>query len=179
MVLPMRAGVPRDYAIDADRWTIGAVGRLIRRDFGLAFSRVYVRQLIIDLGFGRPATDYAHVQYARQPTKARRRGLCVAPRSRDAVAQSLRDRCGPLDKCLTASGCRGAVRRNVFALSHVETCFGFRPVVPRRSWTQSGSEGGRSMLSICRSQVRCFLTQAFAIEVVRRFHIDSSIRLPP
>jgi hypothetical protein len=46
------AGVPRDYAIDADRWTIGAVGRLIRRDFGLAFSRVYVRQLIIDLGFG-------------------------------------------------------------------------------------------------------------------------------
>ncbi|OUL79152.1 hypothetical protein CA603_33770 [Paraburkholderia hospita] len=46
------AGVPRDYAIDADRWTIGAVGQLILRDFGLAFSRVYVRQLIIDLGFG-------------------------------------------------------------------------------------------------------------------------------
>lgn len=42
---------PADYAIDADRWTIGAVGQLIRRDFGLSFSRVYVRQLIIDLGF--------------------------------------------------------------------------------------------------------------------------------
>ncbi|AXF06131.1 helix-turn-helix domain-containing protein [Paraburkholderia hospita] len=46
------AGAPRDYGIDADRWTIGVVGRLIRRDFGLSFSRVYVRQLIIDLEFG-------------------------------------------------------------------------------------------------------------------------------
>ncbi|BFG80716.1 hypothetical protein PTKU46_87500 [Paraburkholderia terrae] len=46
------AGIPQDYGIDADRWTIGGVGRLILRDFGLSFSRVYVRQLIIDLGFG-------------------------------------------------------------------------------------------------------------------------------
>ncbi|WP_122984745.1 helix-turn-helix domain-containing protein [Paraburkholderia hospita] len=45
-------GSPRQYAIDADRWTIGAVASLIRRDFGLSFSRVYVRQIIIDLGFG-------------------------------------------------------------------------------------------------------------------------------
>jgi hypothetical protein len=38
--------------------------------------------------------------------------LCIC-----AVAQSLRDRCGSLDKCPTASGRRGAVWRNVFALS--------------------------------------------------------------
>ncbi|AUT76558.1 winged helix-turn-helix domain-containing protein [Paraburkholderia hospita] len=43
---------PRDYAVNRERWTIGAVGQLIQREFGLSFSRVYVRQLIIDLGFG-------------------------------------------------------------------------------------------------------------------------------
>ncbi|CAL8480861.1 transposase [Caballeronia sp. S22] len=46
------ARLPRDYAIENERWTIGAVGQLIQREFGLSFSRVYVRQLIIDLGFG-------------------------------------------------------------------------------------------------------------------------------
>lgn len=34
MLTQALARPPRDYAIDADRWTIGAVGLLIRRDLG-------------------------------------------------------------------------------------------------------------------------------------------------
>jgi transposase len=48
---------PRDYGIDRERWTIGVVGQFIQREFGLSFSRIYVRQLIINLGFGDRLRD--------------------------------------------------------------------------------------------------------------------------
>jgi transposase len=39
------------HGYKSDQWTDGRLRSLIARDLGISFSRVYVRQLIIDLGF--------------------------------------------------------------------------------------------------------------------------------
>ena len=70
MLTQALARPPRDYAIDAYRWTIGAVGLLIRRALGFSFSRVYVRQLIIDLGFADGHAHHAATHGARQAAQA-------------------------------------------------------------------------------------------------------------
>ena len=44
-------GSASTHGYKSDRWTDGRLRSLIARDFGISFSRVYVRQLIIDLGF--------------------------------------------------------------------------------------------------------------------------------
>jgi transposase len=41
---------PRNYGFEVEQWSIGRVGKLIEKQFGVTFSRVYVRQLIINLG---------------------------------------------------------------------------------------------------------------------------------
>jgi transposase len=66
---------PRQCGIDAERWTIGAVASLIRRDFGLSLSRVYVRQIIIDLGFGDRLRTIAFSSMPGNPRKLDEEGL--------------------------------------------------------------------------------------------------------
>ncbi|WP_089164905.1 winged helix-turn-helix domain-containing protein [Caballeronia sordidicola] len=44
-------GSPVAYGFDSDQWTDGRLRSLVEKKFGLSFSRVYVRQIIIDLGF--------------------------------------------------------------------------------------------------------------------------------
>ena len=44
-------GSPVAYGFDSDQWTEGRLRSLVENKFGLSFSRVYVRQIIIDLGF--------------------------------------------------------------------------------------------------------------------------------
>jgi transposase len=39
------------HGYKSDQWTGGRLRSLIAKDLGISFSRVYVRQLIIDLGF--------------------------------------------------------------------------------------------------------------------------------
>ncbi|OAJ55247.1 transposase [Paraburkholderia ginsengiterrae] len=50
-------GSPRDYGFDADGWTNTRMRELIRRQYGISYSRVYAWQLATDLGvshrFGR------------------------------------------------------------------------------------------------------------------------------
>src|SRR5579864_2065743 len=50
-------GSPRDYGFDADGWTNARMRELIRRQYGISYSRVYAWQLATDLGashrFGR------------------------------------------------------------------------------------------------------------------------------
>jgi transposase len=41
---------PKNYGFQVEHWSIGRVGKLIETEFGLVFSRIYVRQLIINLG---------------------------------------------------------------------------------------------------------------------------------
>jgi transposase len=43
-------GSPRDYGFDADGWTNARMRELIRRQFGISYSRVYAWQLATDLG---------------------------------------------------------------------------------------------------------------------------------
>ena len=42
---------PSMYGFDSDQWTDGRLRTVIEQRFGIRFSRVYVRQLMIDLGF--------------------------------------------------------------------------------------------------------------------------------
>jgi transposase len=44
-------GSPKAHGFDTDQWTDGRLKTVIARQFGLCFSRVYVRQIIIDLGY--------------------------------------------------------------------------------------------------------------------------------
>ncbi|HEX7907841.1 MAG TPA: helix-turn-helix domain-containing protein [Paraburkholderia sp.] len=43
-------GSPRDYGFDADGWTNARMRELIRRHYGISYSRVYAWQLATDLG---------------------------------------------------------------------------------------------------------------------------------
>lgn len=45
------SGSPVTFGFNSDRWTDGRLRSVIRNQFGVDFSRVYVRQIMIDLGF--------------------------------------------------------------------------------------------------------------------------------
>jgi transposase len=42
---------PRDFGFVEEQWSIGRVRKLIEHHIGVSFSRIYVRQLIINLGY--------------------------------------------------------------------------------------------------------------------------------
>jgi transposase len=44
-------GSPVAFGLASDQWTDGRLQSVIRNQFGVDFSRVYVRQIMIDLGF--------------------------------------------------------------------------------------------------------------------------------
>jgi transposase len=48
---------PQDYGLAGERWTSGNLGTLIEQRYGAKFSRVYVRKIIIDLGFGASLSE--------------------------------------------------------------------------------------------------------------------------
>jgi transposase len=58
---------PRNYGFEVEQWSIGRVGKLIEKQFGVAFSRIYVRQLIINLGHHDKLKP---VSFARSPGAA-------------------------------------------------------------------------------------------------------------
>ncbi|WP_086386223.1 helix-turn-helix domain-containing protein [Caballeronia sordidicola] len=43
-------GEPQAYGFPGARWTSGTLGQLIERQFGVKYSRVYVRQIVLNLG---------------------------------------------------------------------------------------------------------------------------------
>jgi transposase len=45
-------GEPQAYGFPGARWTSGTLGQLIERQFGVKYSRVYVRQIVLNLGLG-------------------------------------------------------------------------------------------------------------------------------
>jgi transposase len=58
---------PRNYGFEVEQWSIGRVGKLIEKQFGVTFSRIYVRQLIINLGHHDKLKP---VSFARSPGAA-------------------------------------------------------------------------------------------------------------
>jgi transposase len=62
-------GSPAAFGFDSDQWTDGRLKSVIRDRFGTDFSRVYVRQIMIDLGFadrlkirrGKTTTSHSRV----------------------------------------------------------------------------------------------------------------------
>jgi transposase len=42
---------PAAFGFDSDQWTDGRLQQVIQKRFGVGFSRVYVRRIMIDLGF--------------------------------------------------------------------------------------------------------------------------------
>jgi transposase len=45
-------GDPQTHGFPGARWTSGTLGQLIERQFGVKYSRVYVRQIVLNLGLG-------------------------------------------------------------------------------------------------------------------------------
>jgi transposase len=45
-------GSPEAHGFPGARWTSGTLGALIERQFGVKYSRVYVRQIVLNLGLG-------------------------------------------------------------------------------------------------------------------------------
>ncbi|WP_436230707.1 winged helix-turn-helix domain-containing protein [Caballeronia sp. LjRoot29] len=45
-------GEPQAYGFPGARWTSRTLGQLIERKFGVKYSRVYVRQIALNLGLG-------------------------------------------------------------------------------------------------------------------------------
>ncbi len=45
-------GSPQAHGLPGARWTSGTLGGLIERQFGVKYSRVYVRQIVLNLGLG-------------------------------------------------------------------------------------------------------------------------------
>ena len=43
---------PQAHGFPGARWTSGTLGQLIERRFGVKYSRVYVRQIVLNLGLG-------------------------------------------------------------------------------------------------------------------------------
>jgi transposase len=54
-------GDPQTHGFPGARWTSGTLGQLIQRQFGVKYSRVYVRQIVLNLGLG--------ARLARRPRK--------------------------------------------------------------------------------------------------------------
>jgi transposase len=45
-------GDPQVHGFPGARWTSSTLGQLIERQFGVKYSRVYVRQIVLNLGLG-------------------------------------------------------------------------------------------------------------------------------
>jgi transposase len=76
-------GSPVAFGFDSDQWTDGRLRSVIRNRFGIEFSRVYVRQITIDLGFADRLTARRN-----QPTIST--SLVLAPATLSWIAAALR-----------------------------------------------------------------------------------------
>jgi transposase len=76
-------GSPIAFGFDSDQWTDGRLQSVIRNRFGIHFSRVYVRQITIDLGFADQLT-------ARRNQTTIPRSPLLAPATLSWIAAALR-----------------------------------------------------------------------------------------
>jgi transposase len=74
---------PAAFGFNSDRWTDGRLQSVIRNQFGVDFSRVYVRQIMIDLGFGNRLT-------ARRDRTTTSNSPVLAPATLSWIAAALR-----------------------------------------------------------------------------------------
>lgn len=74
---------PIAFGFDSDQWTDGRLQSVIRNRFGIDFSRVYVRQIMIDLGFADRLT-------ARRNRTTNPSSPLLAPATLSWIAAALR-----------------------------------------------------------------------------------------